>query len=110
MIKLTNQRDPGSVRELPMRNGFSIKPKNKEATKLLTPQNIIQEFQKFKVKVQIKIYEKTRENIRKTIMEDVTKVLCEILKDNKITVDEVKMRHKLNKLSKNRTKNQNTQQ
>ena len=31
MIKLTNQRDPGSVREMPMRNGFSIKPKNKEA-------------------------------------------------------------------------------
>ena len=35
MIKLTNQRDPGSVREMPMRNGFSIKPKNKEASKLL---------------------------------------------------------------------------
>ena len=32
------------------------------------------------------------------------KVLCEILKDNKITVDEVKMRHKLNRLSENRTK------
>ena len=29
-------------------------------------------------------------------MEDVTKVLCEILKDNKIAVDEVKIRHKLN--------------
>ena len=43
-------------------------------------------------------------------MEDVTKVLCEVLKDNKITVDEVKMRHKLNKLSENRTKNQITQQ
>ena len=43
-------------------------------------------------------------------MEDVTKVLCEILKDNKITVDEVKMRHKRNRLSENRTKNQNTQQ
>ena len=43
-------------------------------------------------------------------MEDVTKVLCEILKDNKIAVDEVKIRHKLNKLSENRTKNQNTQQ
>ena len=51
MIKLTNQRDPGSVREMPMRNGFSIKPKNKEASKLLTPQNIIQEFQNYKVKV-----------------------------------------------------------
>ena len=50
MIKLTNQRDPVSVREMPMRNGFSIKPKNKEASKLLTPQNIIQEFQKYKVK------------------------------------------------------------
>ena len=35
----------------------------------------------------IKINIKTRENIRKTIMEDVTKVLCEILKDNKKTVD-----------------------
>ena len=57
----------------------------------------------------IKINEKTRENIRKTIMEDVIKVLCEILKDNKITVDEVKMRHKLNRLSENRTKNQNNQ-
>ena len=43
-------------------------------------------------------------------MEDVTKVLCEILKDNKITVDEVKMRPKLNKLIENKTKNQNTQQ
>ena len=27
MIKLTNQREPGSVREMPMRNGSSIKPK-----------------------------------------------------------------------------------
>ena len=43
----------------------------------------------------IKINEKTRENIWKTIMEDVTKVLCKILKDNKIIVDEAKMRHKL---------------
>ena len=51
MIKLTNQRDPGSVREMPMKNGFSIKPKNKEASKLLTPQNIKQEFQKYNVKV-----------------------------------------------------------
>ena len=51
MIKLTNQRDPVSVREMPMRNGFSIKPKNKEASKLLTPHIIIQEFQKYKVKV-----------------------------------------------------------
>ena len=53
---------------------------------------------------------KKRENIRKTIMEDVTKVLCEILKDNKITVDEVKMRQKLNSFSENTTKNQNIQQ
>ena len=58
----------------------------------------------------IKINEKTRENIKKTIMEDITKVLCEILRDNKITVDEAKMRQKLNKLNENRTKNQNTQQ
>ena len=43
-------------------------------------------------------------------MEDITKVLCEKLRDNKITVDEVKMRQKLNKLNDNRTKNQNTQQ
>ena len=35
MIKLTNQRDPGSVREMPRRNGFSIKPKNKEASNCL---------------------------------------------------------------------------
>ena len=28
MIKLTNQRDPGSVREMPIRNGFSTKPNN----------------------------------------------------------------------------------
>ena len=34
-----------------MRNGFSIKPKNQEASKLLTPQNIVQEFQMYKVKV-----------------------------------------------------------
>ena len=58
----------------------------------------------------IKLIEKTRENIRKTIMEDVTNVFCEILKDKKITVDGMKMRHKLNILSENRTKNQNTQQ
>ena len=51
MMKFTNQRDPGSVREMPMRNGLSIKPKNKEASILLTPQNIKPEFQKYKVKV-----------------------------------------------------------
>ena len=51
MIKLSNQRDLGSVREMPMRNGFSLKPKYKEASKLLSPQNIIQEFQKYKIKV-----------------------------------------------------------
>ena len=51
MIKLIHQRDPGSVREMPMRDGFSIKPKNKEASQLLTPQNIVQEFQMYKVKV-----------------------------------------------------------
>ena len=39
-------------------------------------------------------------------MEDITKMLCEILKDNKPTVDEGKMRQKLDKL---RTENQNTQ-
>ena len=39
-------------------------------------------------------------------MEDITKMLCEILKDNKLTVDEGKMRQKLDKL---RTENQNTQ-
>ena len=54
--------------------------------------------------------QKTRENIRKTIMVDITKVLCEIIIDNKITVDEVKMRQKLNKLNDNRIKNQNTRQ
>ena len=42
-------------------------------------------------------------------MEDITKILCEILRD-KITVDEVKMRQKLNKLNDNRTKNQSNQQ
>ena len=51
MMRLTNQRDPGSVREVAMRNGFSIKPKNKEASKLLTPQNIKQQFQNYSVKV-----------------------------------------------------------
>ena len=50
MIRLTNQSDPGSVREMPMRNEFSIKPKKREASKLLAPQNIKQEFQKYKVK------------------------------------------------------------
>ena len=53
---------------------------------------------------------KARENIRKTIMEDITNVLCEIIIDNKITADEVKMRQKLNKLNDNRTNNQNTPQ
>ena len=42
-------------------------------------------------------------------MEDITKVLCEILRDNEIKVDEVKTRQKLNKLKDNRTKKQNTQ-
>ena len=51
MMKLTNQRDPGSVRETPRRNGFSISPKNKEASKLLTPRNIKQQFQNYSVKV-----------------------------------------------------------
>ena len=57
----------------------------------------------------IKINEKTRESIRTTIMEDITKMLCLILRDNKITVDEAKMRQKLNKLNENQSKNQNTQ-
>ena len=34
-----------------MRNGFSIKPENKEASKLLTPQNIKQQFQNYNVKI-----------------------------------------------------------
>ena len=51
MIKLTNQRDSGSVREMPIRNGFSIKSKNKEASKLLTPQNIKTRVSKVQSKV-----------------------------------------------------------
>ena len=51
MMRLTNQGEPGSVRQRPMRNGFSIKPKNKEASKLLKPQNIKQQFQNYNVKV-----------------------------------------------------------
>ena len=51
MIRLTNERDPDSVGEIPMRNGFNIKPKNKEASKFLKPQNIKQEFQKYEMKV-----------------------------------------------------------
>ena len=46
------------------------------------------------LQITIKINEKARENIRKTIMEDVIKVLCEILKDNKITVDEIETQTK----------------
>ena len=42
-------------------------------------------------------------------MEDTTKGLSEIINDNKLTVDEVKMRQKLNKLNENRAKNQNNQ-
>ena len=61
MMKFTNQRDPGSVRKMPMRNGFSIKPKIIEAFILLTPQNIKQEFQKYKVKVNSN-NNKSREN------------------------------------------------
>ena len=57
----------------------------------------------------IALKEKARENIRKTVMEDITKVLCELLKDTKMAVDEGKMGQKLNKLNDNRTKNQNTQ-
>ena len=42
-------------------------------------------------------------------MEDITNVLCEILRENKIIADEVIMRRKLKKkLNDNRTKNQNT--
>ena len=75
MIKLTNQRDPGSVREMPMRNGFSIKPKKKEASKLLTPQNIIQEFQKYKVKVNSN-NNKSREKVTPCFV--ITKVLLDV--------------------------------
>ena len=42
-------------------------------------------------------------------MEDNPKVLCKLLKDTKLTVDEKKMSQKLNELNDNRTKNQNTQ-
>ena len=66
MIKLTNQRHPGSVREMSMRNGFSIKPNNKEASKLLTPQNIILEFQKYKVKVNSN-KNKSREKVTRAV-------------------------------------------
>ena len=75
MIKLTNQRDPGSVREMPMRNGFSIEAKNKEASKLLTPQNIIQEFQKYKVKVNSN-NNKSREKVTPCFV--ITKVLLDV--------------------------------
>ena len=75
MIKLTNQRDPGSVRETPMKNGFSIKPKNKEASKLLTPQNIIQEFQNYKVKVNSN-NNKSREKVTPCFV--ITKVLLDV--------------------------------
>ena len=51
MIRLTHQRDSISVREIAMINGFYIKPKKREASKLLTPEKIKQEFQKCKVKV-----------------------------------------------------------
>ena len=50
-----------------------------------------------------------RENFKKTVMKNITKVLCEILKDNNLTVDEEKMRQKSNKLNGIRTENQNTQ-
>ena len=56
MIRFANQRDPGSVSEKPMRNGFSIKPKNKEASKSLTPQNIKQES---KSTTKLKVHSKT---------------------------------------------------
>ena len=76
MNKLTNQRDPGSVREMPMRNGFSIKPKNKKASKLLTPQNIKQEFQKYKVKVNSN-NNKSREKITPCFV--ITKVSLDVI-------------------------------
>ena len=50
-MRLTNYRDPGCEREMPMRKGFSIKRKTKEAFKLLTPQIIKQEFQNYDAKV-----------------------------------------------------------
>ena len=49
-IGLTNQGDLGSVEEA-NRRCASVKPKNKEASKLLTPQNFKQNFQIYKVKV-----------------------------------------------------------
>ena len=41
-MKFDNQRDLGCQREMPMRNSFSLNPKNKKASKLLTLQNIHQ--------------------------------------------------------------------
>ena len=42
-------------------------------------------------------------------MEDITTVSSEVLKDDKLEVDEGKMRRKLITLNDIRTKNQNTQ-
>ena len=53
--------------------------------------------------------EKTGKNIRKMVTEDITKVLYEILKDNKQTVEKGKKRQKSNILNDKRTKNENTQ-
>ena len=75
MNKLTKQREPGSVREMPMRNGVSIKPKNKEASKLLTTQNIIQEFQKKEVKINSNS-NKSREKVTPCFV--VTKVSLDV--------------------------------
>ena len=58
-----------------MRNGVSIKPKNKEASKLLTPPNIIQEFQKYKVKVNSN-NNKSREKVTPCFV--ITKVLLDV--------------------------------
>ena len=75
MIRLTNQRHPGSAKEMAMRNGFSIKPKIKEACKLLKPQNIKQEFQNYNVKVNSN-NNKSREKVTPCIV--ITIVLLDV--------------------------------
>ena len=110
MIKLTNQRDPrkktpcfvitkgsldvslNTIKEQLSSHFTELENKIEQITKIAKKQlriDLQSQIDQLNINLKntIKIKIKTRENIRKTIMEDVTKVLCEILKDIKITLD-----------------------
>ena len=62
------------MRELPMKMGFSIKPKDKEAFKMLTSKKIKQQFQKHKLKVNSN--KRSQENVTPCFV--ITKLLLDV--------------------------------